>query len=36
VQLLTLYFPKPTSIVEGGLTFTVPGVDTAQLEVVVP
>jgi hypothetical protein len=36
VQLLTLIFPKPTSIVEGGLAFTVPGVDTAQLEVVVP
>ncbi len=36
VQLLTLYFPKPTSIIDGGLAFTVPGVESAQLAVVVP
>jgi len=36
VQLLTVIFDKPSFAVEGGHQFTVPGVDTAVLQVVVP
>jgi hypothetical protein len=36
VQLLTVMFDKPSFAVEGGHQFTVPGVETAVLEVVVP
>lgn len=36
VQLLTVMFDKPSFAVEGGHRFTVPGVDTAVLKVVVP
>ena len=35
-QLLTLVFAKPSFAVEGGFAFTVPGVDTATVPVVVP
>jgi hypothetical protein len=36
VQLLTITYAKPSSTVEGGYRFYVPGVDTAEMEVVVP
>ena len=36
VQLLTIVFPKPSFAVESGYQATVPGVDTAVVEVVVP
>ncbi len=36
VQLMTLYFDKPSFAVDGGYQFEVPGVDGATVEVVVP
>lgn len=36
VQLLTLVFDQPSFAIEDGLFFRVPGVDTAELEVIVP
>lgn len=36
VQLMTLYFDKPSFAVDGGYRFEVPGVDGAGVEVVVP
>ncbi len=36
VQLMTVRFDKPSFAVDGGFEFTVPGVDSATLEVVIP